>query len=470
MMRRVVVVSALLVAVACGGTSASTSATGATPTSVVPGSTTTTTLPTLPSVETEVRQCTSAPPRDWSILCRSYELLMESYVDALSPDELAAAAVLGIEQSSPAEPGDPVGETFRCTIPHESFETLCDAVLDRVRAGSGAVPELVEAGVAGIFRYALDPFSSYVPPDLSDQFGELGSGFVYDLGIGVSARTDAGEVCGVIDGRCRLRVITVFPLTPAAETGILVGDVVVEVDGEPLDGLAAEEATARLFGPPGVRVELVVERASGLLTKSMVREDFRFDPVEFEMLDPGLAYLRLNEFTQTSAQLVGQVLQLPEVEGADTMILDLRDNPGGLVLAVQAIASQFLDGGAVMVEVGRDYQYEVEVIDGGLASPSMRLLVLVNRASASASEVLAGVLQERDRALVIGEATYGKNLVQQVFSAGNGGEFRITVARWATPGGTDIGITGLEPDVVVEPDTTGASDPIFAEGLARAGR
>ncbi len=152
------------------------------------------------------------------------------------------------------------------------------------------------------------------------------------------------------------------------------------------------------------------------------------------------------------------------------MILDLRDNPGGLVLAAQAIASQFLDGGAVMVEVGRDYRYEVEVIEGGLARPSMRLLVLVNRGSASASEVLAGVLQERDRALIIGEATYGKNLVQQVFSAGNGGELRITIARWETPEGTDIGITGLQPDIIIEPDTTGSSDRIFSEALDQAGR
>lgn len=460
---------AVFVLAGCGQSPDSASATTeAPPLTSDSASVTTTTL--RPVVEIELRPCTSSPPRDWSLLCRSVELLAEVYVDPLDPAELAAAAVLGVEQSDETDASDVVDDTFRCTVPDEAFERLCDAVLDRVRSGHADTGDLVEAGVSGMFRYALDPFSTYLAPDFSDQFGDLGSGVVYDLGMSVSARTEAGDACGVIDGTCRLRVVNVFSGTPAASAGVLVDDVIGRVDGTPVIGLSASEATALLYGRPGVAIELEIERESGTLVKTMVREDFRFDPIEFEMLDPTLAYLRLNEFTQTSAQLVGQVLQVPEVQSADTMILDLRDNPGGLVLAVQAIASQFLDGGLVMVENGRDYRFDVEVIEGGLASPAMDLIVLVNRGSASASEVLAGVLKERDRATIVGEPTFGKNLVQQVFSSGNGGELRITVARWETPGGTDIGITGLDPDVLIQSDTTGESDPIFEAALEIAGR
>jgi len=446
----------------------SPNSTGSSATPSAPASTTATTQ--RPSVEIEVRPCTSSPPRDWSLLCRSVELLAELYVDPLDPAELAAAAVLGVEQAGETDSSEVVGDTFRCTVPDEAFERFCDAVLDRLRSGDGDTADLVDAGVSGMFRYALDPFSTYLAPDFAEQFGDLGSGVVYDLGMSVSARSDGGDVCGVIDGDCRLRVVNVFSGTPAAGAGVLVDDVIGSVDGAPMVGLSASEATALLYGRPGVAVELEIERPTGTLVKTLIREDFRFDPIEFEMLDPSLAYLRLNEFTQPSAQLVGQVLQVPEVQAAEVMILDLRDNPGGLVLAVQAIASQFLDGGLVMVENGRDYRLEVDVIDGGLASPAMDLIVLVNRGSASASEVLAGVLKERGRATIVGEPTFGKNLVQQVFSSGNGGELRITVARWETPGGTDIGITGLDPDVLVEPDTTGATDPIFEKALEIAGR
>lgn len=402
-------------------------------------------------------------------MCEAVQLIDEIYVDEIERAELVAAANLGVRAVPPAEGADPPGETFRCTIPDEAFLSVCESVLERLKTDHDDPTTLVQGALNGIFQYALDPFSSYIPPDFADQLDELGSGAVYDLGLSVSARTTTGEPCSVISESCRLEVVSVFPITPAADQGLIVGDVIVSVDTESLEGLSAEAATALLFGPAGVTVELEVERDTGTLMKSLIREDFRFEPIEFEMITGSVAYLRLNTFTQQSAQLVGQVLQLSDVESARAMILDLRDNPGGLVLAAQAVASQFLDGELVMIERGRDYEQPWEVIEGGLANPSMQLLVLVNRASASASEVLAAVLKEEGRATVIGEPTFGKNLVQQVYAARDGGELRITVARWETPGGLDIGIIGLQPDVVVEPDVVGGTDPILDEALSLLG-
>ena len=461
-MRRVSALVALAVA-ACGG---------ATPVATAPPAPVTTVSQppvTQPATTIETSTCTSAPPRTWAIMCQAVDLIDELYVDEVARAELVAAANLGVRGVPASESADPPGAVFRCTIPDDAFLSVCEAILERLRSDHDDPEVLVRGALNGILQYALDPFSSYVPPDYADQLDELGSGTVYELGLSVSARTGPGEPCSVISETCHLEVVSVFPITPAASQGIVVGDIIVTVDGEALNGLSAEAATTLLFGPAGVTVQLGIERSTGSLTKSLVREDFRFDPIEFEMITASVAYLRLNTFSQLSAQLVGQVLQLSEVEDSRAMILDLRDNPGGLVLAAQAIASQFLDSELVMIERGRDYEYPWEVIEGGLANPSMQLVVLVNRASASASEVLAAVLKERGRATVVGEPTFGKNLVQQVYTAPDGGQLRITVARWETPGGTDIGITGLEPDILIEPDVVGGTDPIFEEALRLLG-
>lgn len=463
-MKMATIIIALLVA-SCGGTSAPIVATSPAPTN------TTAAAPpiTRPPTEIEISQCSGAVPKTWSVMCQAVELLDEIYVDEVPRAELVAAANLGVSRAPEHGVAEPPGEVFRCTLPDEAFLSVCESILDRLSTDHDDASVLAQAALEGMFRYALDPFSSYVSPDFADQFDELGSGVIYDLGFSVSARSISGDACGVIDAGCQLRVLNVFPITPAAEHGVLVGDVIVAVDGIPLLGLSADAAVASLGGTPGVLVEITISRDTGEIIKELLREDFRFEPVEFEMLTNSVAYLRLNDFSQPSAQLVGQVLQLADVRSARAMILDLRDNPGGLVLAAQAIASQFLDGGTVMVERGRDYVFDWDVIDGGLANSSMRLIVLVNRGSASASEVLAAALQERGRALVIGEPTFGKNLVQQVYTANDGGQLRITVARWETPGGLDIGITGLDPDIFVEPDILTGTDPIFEEALSQLG-
>lgn len=454
-----------IAAVSCGGTA--TTATTAGP--ATPATTSPAPAVTRPATVVEVSDCTGASPRTWSVLCQSVELLDELYVDDVPRAELVAAANLGVRRAAATETAAPPGDVFRCTLPDEAFRSVCDSVLERLRSDHDDVGVLVQAALEGMFQYALDPFSSYISPDFADQLDELGSGVIYDLGFSVSARTTDGAACGVIDSDCQLLVVSVFPVTSAADEGILVGDAIVTVDGVPLIGRSADSAIASLGGVPGVLVELGIERGGGVTSKTLLREDFRFEPVEFEMLTNSVAYLRLNEFSQLSAQLVGQVLDVSDVQNARAMILDLRDNPGGLVLAAQAIASQFLDGGVVMVETGRDFEFDWDVIDGGLANPSMQLVVLVNRGSASASEVLAAVLQERGRATVIGEPTFGKNLVQQVYRADDGGQLRITVARWTTPNGLDIGITGLDPDILVPPDIVTGTDPIFEEALRQLG-
>jgi carboxyl-terminal processing protease len=402
----------------------------------------------------EMRTCTSAQSRPWSVLCRAVQLIATSHIDSPEMASLAAAAVAGVQRaqdpggvSAPAQSGP-----LNCVVPTGAFEGLCEAIALRNQLEGLAVQSLVEAAVQGIFRLGLDPFSAYLDPDYANRLDSLGSGHVYSLGMILGARSVDGGSCGPIGQGCDFVVLTVFDFGPAYEAGVLLGDVVETIDGRPVVGLSETEAVAALQAQPGVTTTMTVRRASGETVKAMVHEDIRFEPVEFTMITPDVAYLRVNEFSQEAAQLVGQVLQRDEVQAASGMILDLRDNPGGLVLSAQAVASQFLDGGLVMVEETRQGSYEVPVLAGGLADSGLQLVVLTNRGTASASEVVAAALQARGRALIVGGPTFGKNLIQQVFTAPGGGEYRISVARWVGPAGADIGGRGVQPDVAIEDD------------------
>lgn len=462
MIRRLLGAMVLLVTAACGAANPSPTITVTVP---PPAATTSTTV----ASAYEARECGSTPPRDWAILCRAFPLVVEHYVDPVDTSALAAAAALGVAGAGEDPEAKPLEGPLRCFLPDPVLEPVCEAMIDRLDAGPLPVAALVEAATLGMFRFGLDPFSSYVPPDFADRLDALGSGRVDTLGLVVGGRDAAGAACSPLSGACRFTVLAVFPFTAADRVGVVPGDPIVAVNGEAVDGLSADEATARMIGEPGTTLTLTFDRAAGRVDKALVHEDIRYEPAEFEMLG-SVAYLRLNDFSQLAAQLTGRVLELDEVRRSSGLVLDLRDNPGGLVLSAQAVASQFLQGGLVMREENAEESVDVPVVEGGLA-PRLRLVVLVNRGSASASEIVAAVLQERGRATVVGERTFGKNLVQQVFSAGNGGEIRVTVARWTTPNGGDIGVRGLTPDVTVVDPPNSEYDPALetAVGLLVGG-
>ncbi|MGF1667487.1 MAG: S41 family peptidase [Acidimicrobiia bacterium] len=430
-------------------------------------SSTTTSVPAvvfLPATYAEV-PCSITPPVTFAVLCESFEDIDEFHVDGPDPAALAAAAALGVGSAALGTDGSGQVTDFSCVTPHESFGVVCDAIARRAMDGPIDMGVMVTAAVRGMFRYGLDPFSSYVPgAEMEADFEP--SGLVVELGMVVSARDEAGAACGPIGGSCAFEVLSAFEFGPASSAGLAVGDRIVAIDGWPTEGLSAAEATVLLGGAPGTGTVVAIDRDGTIVERSLTREDIRTAPSEIDFLDDGIVYMRLNDFSQQAAVDLGFFLQLPEVEAASGMVLDLRDNPGGLVLAAQGVASQFLDGGVVMVERGKSYVEEIPVIDGGLATDRLRLVVLVNRASASAAEIVAAVLQERGRAVVVGETTFGKNLVQSYQTARDGGMIGITIARWETPEGLDIGIRGLEPDVVVTADADTEADEVLDAGLA----
>ncbi|HVR32042.1 MAG TPA: S41 family peptidase [Acidimicrobiia bacterium] len=419
-------------------------------TTPVPTSTTSTLLP--PAAEPyTIRQCSSAQPRPWSLLCRAHELVMAHHLDVPDAGALAAAAAAGVRRTAGVPDPDATREEgVDCIVPAGDYQQVCDAIWERHHSEGLRVDSLVEASVQGMFRFGLDPFSSYLAPGFAERIDALGSGHVFSVGLIVGARDGDGVGCGPISEECPLIVLAVFDFTAAAREGVLAGDEIIHIDGAPVDGLSETEAVASLHAAPGQTTTITVSRGTGTLDKHLEHDDVRTASVEYGMVGPGLAYLRVNDFSQEAAQAVGRVLSMEEFQSADGLVLDLRDNPGGLVLSAQAVASQFLRTGIVLVEETRRGRVELGVIAGGLVPETVDVVVVVNAGTASAGEIVAAALQAQGRAQIVGEATFGKNLVQEVFSAPGGGEFRITVARWTGPGGVDVAGSGLAPDVFVD--------------------
>ena len=246
-------------------------------------------------------------------------------------------------------------------------------------------------------------------------------------------------------------VVSVIEDSPAEAAGILPGDITVAVDGEPVAGHTVDEIVEAVRGPAGTDVELTLERDGETYDVVATRAAVTVPIAEWEIIEPGVGLLRLFLFSDNSPEQVRDALEEFVADDVETVILDLQGNPGGSLDATVRIASEFLQGGDVVRTEGRDGSLTYPVRpDGEWKDDERGLVVLVDRASASASEVLAAVLQERERAVVIGENSFGKNTVQQQFPLEDGSVLRLTIGRWVTPEGQDFGISGVTPNVEVE--------------------
>jgi carboxyl-terminal processing protease len=250
----------------------------------------------------------------------------------------------------------------------------------------------------------------------------------------------------------RLMIIAPMEGQPAEAAGLRAGDIVLEADGVSLEGMNVHEAILYIRGPKGTVVQLEVLR-EGIAEPFVVeveRARIEMPTVEVEMLDDDIAYVKLYEFNSQANNRLKSLLEDLMAENPQGLIFDLRNNPGGFLSEAVDVASQFIPEGIILVERfsdGTDKVYEAE--EGGLAL-QVPLVVLVNAGSASASEIVAGAIQDTGRGTLIGETTYGKGSVQLLHNLRDGSELRVTVARWFTPGDRLIHGEGLEPDVVVE--------------------
>ena len=402
--------------------------------------------------------------REGGLLCEGYSLIQRYYVDPIADSLLAGAAADGVEDLSTSG-----SDSVSCAIPNDAFQVVCDAM-----ALEGASSDIAaEAALAGMVT-ALDPNSAYLDPRALELLEEDQTGEVEGIGALVASEDltadDPGSTpCAVVSTTCQLVVISTFAGGPADLAGIQAGDVFVAVDSDSIDGWSIDEVTATVRGPAGTDVTITVRRGAALMDITVTREALVIPVVETDVVGM-VGYLKLNVFTDTSdRQLHAALVELLD-SGIDRLVLDLRDNPGGALDATVNIASEFLSGGVVVRTQAPDEDTDYPVEFGGIATDAdLEIVVLVNRGSASASEVLSAALQERDRALIIGENTFGKNTVQQRFGLSNGGALKLTVARWVTADGADFGGDGVTPDITAEIDAGLTVNEVVAEISALAG-
>ncbi|MFQ6001784.1 MAG: S41 family peptidase [Anaerolineae bacterium] len=268
-----------------------------------------------------------------------------------------------------------------------------------------------------------------------------------------------------------LVVVTPFEDSPASRAGIRPGDIIVAVDGTDLFGLSQNEAILLIRGPVGSEVELTIRREGDLepLMLQLIREEIEPPTVTWELKEEGIGYLKLSFFGGRTNEELRRALTQLQSQGATSLILDLRNNPGGLIEAAVDIASQFIDTGAILYQrdaQGNDQPFPAK--KGGLATETP-LAVLVNGGTASAAEIVAGALSDHQRAVIIGEKTFGKGSIQTVRELSDHSSIHVTTAHWLTPQGHEIEGAGLIPDLEVpltQEDIDNQRDPQLNRALA----
>ena len=301
--------------------------------------------------------------------------------------------------------------------------------------------EVMDAAINGVLQ-SLDPYSAYMSPEMFDNMETETKGAFGGLGI------EVGMEAGVI------KVISPIDDTPASRAGIKAGDYIVRIDNTQVQGKTLMEAVNLMRGPPGAPIEITIRRKGEkkAIVVKIVREIIQVKSVTAKVIDNNIGYFRLTSFNENSGQqLKNKIDEIKAENGINRYILDLRNNPGGLLSQAVKISDFFLDDGEIVSTRGRNkrenrkwFAKKGDQIDG------KPLIVLINYGSASASEIVAGALKDHKRAILIGENSYGKGSVQSIIPLKNKGAIRLTVSKYYLPSGKSISEVGVIPDFEVE--------------------
>ena len=318
----------------------------------------------------------------------------------------------------------------------EVLEKIQDEYVDDVDQA-----EVMDSAINGVLQ-SLDPYSSYMSPKIFNEMqtetkGEFG-------GLGIEVSMEAGVV----------KVITPIDDTPASRAGVKAGDFIVRINGEQVQGKTLMEAVNLMRGPVGSPIEVTILRKGFKKAKNfeIVREIIEIKSVRSELIKKEVGYLRLRAFNEnSSSQLKKEISKLKKNSSLKGYILDLRNNPGGLLTQAIKITDYFLEDGEIVSTKGRRqrenrkfFAKKGDVING------KPLIVLINNGSASASEIVAGALQDQKRAILLGETTYGKGSVQSIIPLKNNGAIRLTISKYYLPSGKSISDVGVSPDIKIE--------------------
>jgi len=363
----------------------------------------------------------------------------------------ASGYLLGQRQVS--QPGTPATS-------EEAFQPFWDvyaAIRDRYALGPVDQKALIEGAIKVMVEAVGDPYSTYLTSEefrntLQDISGEF-EGIGAEIGT-VNAKGETVD-CSTFGADCRLVIVAPLDGSPAAKAGLKPGDVIARVDGSTLDGLTPDQARDRIRGKKGTNVVLEIEREGVApfeltITRDVVRQR---EVITDEYADGTIAYIKLTGFSENAAASFVAAVKAAVDKGQTKIIVDLRGDPGGFVTAARTVASAFIADGPIFWE--EDAQGNLtptqSLGDGVATDPAIQVAVLIDRGSASASEIVAGAMQDTGRATLIGETSYGKGTVQTWIELQDAGGVKLTVAKWLTPNKRWIHKVGLTPDIVVDP-------------------
>ena len=300
--------------------------------------------------------------------------------------------------------------------------------------------ESMDSAINGLLQ-SLDPYSAYMSPKIFEEMQTETSGEFGGLGIEVSMEAGVVKVISPIDD------------TPASRAGLKAGDYIVKINDVQVQGKSLSEAVDLMRGPVGSGIELTVRRRGErkALTFNIIREVIQVQSVKSEIIDENIGYIRLTSFNDNSSdQIEKQIKKLKNDKNLNSFILDLRNNPGGLLSQAIKISDFFLENGEIVSTKSRKksenrkwFAKKGDITDG------KTLLVLINYGSASASEIVAGALKDHKRAIIVGENSFGKGSVQSIIPLKNRGAIRLTVAKYYLPSGKSISEVGVRPDIEV---------------------
>ncbi len=315
--------------------------------------------------------------------------------------------------------------------------------------------DLVYGAIKGMLS-SLDPHSSFLNPEAFKEMqaetkGEFG-------GIGIQI--------GVKEGM--LTIIAPIEDTPAYRAGLKAGDKIIKVNNESTKNMSLHDAVSKMRGAPKTPVTITIVREGWKETKdfTLVREIIKIKSVKSKLLEDGIGYVRINQFQEQTAEDLSSALEKLKQENMNSLVLDLRNNPGGLLNSAVSVTSQFLSDNKLVVYIkGKKGDRAEYNTSDERPSYDVPMIVLVNEGSASASEIVAGALKDWNRAVILGAKTFGKGSVQSVIPLSDGSGLRLTTAIYYTPKGTSIQATGIIPDIVVklEPKEKGMEHPVIRE-------
>ena len=324
----------------------------------------------------------------------------------------------------------------------DSSTSILDEALNKILDNSATETDkdsLQRAAIEGMLRSLGDKWSQYLPESESTSFENVVEGQY--SGIGVWLRSDESGLVGIAG---------VVPTSPAEFANLQEGDLIQSVDGETTQDKSLDTVAKLLSGKPNTTAILSVNRSEEILTFSVKRTELRSNPVQLKKLKNEIVLISISEFTRGTARSMRSALAASGVERSG-VILDLRGNPGGLLVEATDVAGAFLNGGTVVefFKPGKSPEVFNAIGDGDSKTP---LVVLIDRGTASAAEIVAAALQDRNRAVIVGERTFGKAAVQDLTELSNGAAIELTIGYYLTPNGKRLEGKGLDPDILVSPN------------------